>query len=138
MIRRWLKWRPLKSSGFSEESWVMPMIIHNDQICTRTMVSHGPLVFVPRKEGSQVRDHVRRLIERRRPDMRLIGAEFIADGSKGLFVNRRAGGVDHFTGAPRRRLRRSIFMLQTIHVPHDHLLSLTVLLHKHGPVEAVL
>ena len=28
---------PLKSSGFSEGSWVMPRIIHNDQICTRTV-----------------------------------------------------------------------------------------------------
>jgi hypothetical protein len=26
----------LKSSGFSEENWVMPAIIHNYQVCTRT------------------------------------------------------------------------------------------------------
>src|SRR5262249_20893739 len=37
MIRRWLKWRPLKSAGFSEGTWVMPMIIHNYQVCTRTL-----------------------------------------------------------------------------------------------------
>jgi hypothetical protein len=30
---------PLKSSGFSEGSWVMPRIIHNQQICTRTQHS---------------------------------------------------------------------------------------------------
>jgi hypothetical protein len=31
----------MKSSGFSEESWIMPRIIHIDQICTRTLCSAG-------------------------------------------------------------------------------------------------
>src|SRR5262245_6747363 len=32
-----LKWRPLKSVGFSQWSWLMPTIFHNYQVCTRTM-----------------------------------------------------------------------------------------------------
>ena len=35
---------PLKSSSFSEESWVMPTIIHNNQICTRTFMTDHTLV----------------------------------------------------------------------------------------------
>jgi len=31
--------QPLKSVGFSQGSWVMPTIIHNYQVCTRTVLS---------------------------------------------------------------------------------------------------
>src|SRR5262245_58836828 len=40
-----------------------------------TVESLGPLIFILRKKRSQFRDQVRRLIERRPPNMRFIGAE---------------------------------------------------------------
>jgi hypothetical protein len=71
--------------------------------------------------------------------MRLIRAKMIADDRTALFVDRRVGGVNHVTLAPQRcPLRWAIFVLQTVHVSHDHLLPLVVFLHKHDPVEVVL
>jgi hypothetical protein len=65
--------------------------------------------------------------------------EFIVDWSKAPFVDRRVGGVDHATLTMKRRpLRWPIFVLQTVHLSHDHLLPLAVFLHKHNTVKAVL
>jgi hypothetical protein len=73
------------------------------------------------------------------PNMRAIGAEFITDEGEAPFVYRRMGGGDHVTLAPQGYpLRWSIFVLQTIHVSHDPLLSSAVFLHEHYPVEVVL
>src|SRR5262249_10935698 len=38
--KKMIEMTPLKSSGFSEESWVMPTIIHNYQVCARTVNNH--------------------------------------------------------------------------------------------------
>jgi hypothetical protein len=71
--------------------------------------------------------------------MRAIGAEFITDEGEALFVDRHMGGGDHATLAPQScPLRWSIFVLQAVHIPHDRLLSLVVVLHEHYPVEVVL
>src|SRR5262245_23889747 len=70
-------------------------------ICGATK-SHGPLVLILRKKRRQFRFHVRRLIERRHPNMRLIRAEFIVAGSTAPFVNLRVGGDDHIILALQR------------------------------------
>src|SRR5688572_2976104 len=61
------------------------------------MESLGSLAFILREKRRQFRDQVSRLIERRHPNMRLIRAEFIADGSQVPFVDRRMLGVAHAT-----------------------------------------
>jgi hypothetical protein len=53
-----------------------------------------PLIFILRKKRRQFRDHARRLIERRSPNLRLSLAEFIVDGSMFPLVDRRMDGVD--------------------------------------------
>src|SRR5262245_11496730 len=85
------------------------------------------------------RYHVRRLIERRSPNMGLIRAEFIDGANETPFVDRRIGAAAHVVLAPQRcPLRWSIFVLQTVHVSHDRLLPLAVFLHKNNPIESVL
>jgi hypothetical protein len=61
------------------------------------MKSLGSLIFILGKKRRQFRDHVRRLIKRRPPNMRVIGAEFIVNGSKAPFGDRPMGGVNHAT-----------------------------------------
>src|SRR5687767_10120231 len=53
-----------------------------------TMKSLCSLTFIPRKKRRQFRDHVRRLIERRPPNMRLISPKFIADRNVAPFALR--------------------------------------------------
>src|SRR5215470_4328693 len=67
-------------------------------IC-ESMESLGFLIFILRKKRRKFRDHVRRLIKRRPPNMRLSLAEFIVDRSMDPFVDRRMDGVNHATPA---------------------------------------